>query len=108
VARRLCRLDNRPEFRVRNWRSPGWAGDLKGVQERRPLNPAPGSRRRSKLEAARALAGRRSFSSSKRLRVRPAFSAPDHNESHCEPDSGPNVRTAGATDSKDDRKSGSR
>jgi len=43
--------------------------------------------RRNKLEAARALAGRRSFSSSKRLRVRPAWSVSDRNKNHCEPDS---------------------
>jgi hypothetical protein len=33
---------------------------------------------------------------------------PDRNESHCEPDSGPNVRTAGVTGSKADRKNASR
>jgi len=41
VARRRSRLDNRPEFRVWNWRSPGWAGDLKGCS--RALAADPGS-----------------------------------------------------------------
>ena len=59
------------------WRSPGWAGELNCPKERRPLTPAPGSRRRNRLEAARALTGRRSFSSGKRLRVQPAPSAPE-------------------------------
>jgi len=47
------------------------------------------------LEAARALAGRRSSSSSKRLRVRPARSVPDRNGSHCELDS--SICRAGST-----------
>jgi hypothetical protein len=36
------------------------------------------------------------------------LAVPDRTESHCEPDSGPNVRTAGATVSKAGRKSASR
>jgi len=61
VARRQSRLDNRPEFRVWNWRSPGWAGDLKGVQERWPPNPVPGSRAAQQAGGDQAQPGRRSF-----------------------------------------------
>ncbi len=31
-----------PGLGAHRWRSPGWVGDLKGVQERRPLNPLYG------------------------------------------------------------------
>ena len=60
-----------PGLCVHRWRSPGWAGDLKGLPVRRRRTRFTGSRRRNMLEAARALAGRRS--SSKRLRARPAL-----------------------------------
>ncbi len=65
----FSRLSNRPElvFLAQPW---GGRGNLKCPKAWRPLNPAPGSRRRNRLEASRALAGRRSFS--KRLRVRVA------------------------------------
>jgi len=39
----------------------GGRGNLNCPQARRSPTPVPGSRRRNKLEAARALAGRRSF-----------------------------------------------
>ncbi len=77
-GQRALRGGQPPGLCARRWRSPGWVGDLKGLPVRRRRTRFTGSRRRNMLEAARALTGRRSFSSSKRLRVRPASS---HTES---------------------------